>query len=191
MVAERRAWLPVAAGVSAARGALERISPVVTRYQRGQLPSPVGDPVPADAGVLAARVAARTAGTGSSPAAVVAVLADLAGIRNLDAHQRAAVLRVLASLPELTATGRHTGPHDRPGIGFRITDATTTVVVTVDAASGRLLLHEAVDTAGRRQTSWLPGAAGCCCRPPTDLDGAARCWPMRCAPLFIDPARGA
>ncbi|MEV6928084.1 hypothetical protein AB0M46_26785 [Dactylosporangium sp. NPDC051485] len=153
VVAQTQATVPAGPGDSATSDTLTDElpgrwpAPVVSYYGSGALVSPVGDPVPADARLLADRIAARTGAMLSSDAQdardalVVAVLADLIAVRYLDLPQRAAVLRVLAGLATLTAAD--TDVAGRGGaVAFHVAAGTVPATVVVDAATGRLLRYQ-------------------------------------------------
>lgn len=153
----------------------------VTTYGPGELASPVGDPVPRDPVALGAQVAVRANAIGGS-AAVVAVLVDLASIRYLDVQQRAAVLRVLATLPSLTADEVRTGGADHTGVVFHVDDGTGPVTFTVDPATGRLLSYRPASSVGQHQILLLPDGSRCAC-PQADRTATAWFWP----PVLVRP----
>ncbi|MET7397154.1 hypothetical protein ABZS66_27090 [Dactylosporangium sp. NPDC005572] len=168
---------------------LDQTSYVVTTYAPGQVRSPVGDPVPADADLLASRIAERTHGAAES-ASVMAALADLAGVRYLDAGQRAGVLRVLAMLPSLTIVGERTDGVGHGSITFQFDDDTTTYTFAVDAASGRLLSYETADLAAGRQTTLLLRSTRCSCPPSAKSAATTRFSPPTLHSPISRPAAG-
>lgn len=184
IIAQRNATVLVGADSAEVDRQLHLAAVTVTAYGSGELLSPVGDPVSADAAVLAARVADRT-GADRGAAAVVAVLTDLTTIRYLDVAQRAAVLRVLATLPSLTSGRLLVDPAERTGVTFHLDDGTNTIVFSVDPSSGRLLTAEVV-AGGHRYRTLLLGSSRCGC-PPTaaSTDPGAAFWPpvLRTEPL--------
>ncbi|GAA1563540.1 hypothetical protein GCM10009827_101440 [Dactylosporangium maewongense] len=168
--------------------------PIVNRYEAGALVSPVGNPVPADADLLANRIAVRTAAMlppdtqdelderGRQDALVVAVLADLAGVRSLGLSQRAAVLQVLAGLPTLTTTDTDAAGGSG-AVAFRVAAGPAAVTVVVDAVSGRLLRYQTGTGTDRVVLRFDTSRCGCAL-PETGWSRVPSFWP----PVLSQPA---
>ena len=175
-------------------------APVVSYYGPGALASPVGDPVPADDHLMADHIAAHTAAMSSDmqdaqdardarDALVVAVLADLVAIRYLDLPQRAAVLRVLAGLPTLTAADAAGAAASAGGgggggaVAFHAAAGAALATVVVDAVTGSLLRYQA--GTGADQMVIRFSASRCDCPWPQPR-WSTSLW-FR-PPVFIQPA---
>ncbi|MCX4472474.1 CU044_5270 family protein [Micromonospora sp. NBC_01655] len=144
--ADRREWQ--------SRGGRIDSTEEVDDYAAGEFYSRWQGAVPTDAAALRGWLT-----TGASrqraPVQYLEDVAELAGVRLLNPAQRAAALRLLASLPGITATGTVTDRAGRTGEAFSITSDAhglpAQYTVIVDPDSGRLLGYEAVltTTAGK------------------------------------------
>ncbi|MEV6922924.1 hypothetical protein AB0M46_00220 [Dactylosporangium sp. NPDC051485] len=164
-----------------------------TVFTAGQLLAGIAEPLPDDPRALAAAVTEATAGSGSSAAMQAAVVADLASLRVLDAPQRRAVLRLLATLPSSTILGQGGAGLGEPMIGARFGDGTPVSIDLWFTTTGRLAVITHTDTRNgvpRIRTDVLHSAR---CDPDNGLprlqrfpDGSGETWAVR-LPRMIGP----
>ncbi|GAB3933267.1 hypothetical protein GCM10027614_03860 [Micromonospora vulcania] len=121
----------------------------MTDYPAGQFHSGWSGAVPTDPTALRAWFTTGMT-VDVAPVQYLEYVAELAGVRLLSPAQRAAALRLLASLPGITVSGTVTDRAGRAGEAFSITSDAhglpAQYTVIVDARSGSLLGYEEVLT---------------------------------------------
>ncbi|MET7750402.1 CU044_5270 family protein [Micromonospora sp. NPDC005367] len=143
--ADRREWKR--------RGGRTDSSEETRNYAAGEFYSRWRGAVPTEATTLREWLTAG-ASAPEFPVQYLEAIAELVGVRLLNPAQRAAALRLLADLPDITVTGTVTDRAGRSGEAFSITSDAhglpAQYTVIVDPRSGALLGYEAVltETAG-------------------------------------------
>ncbi|MFY1702993.1 hypothetical protein ACN28G_14810 [Micromonospora sp. WMMA1923] len=119
-------------------------NPTTTRHPAGTLQAYRPEPPPTDPAALAALLAPRELATEPAyPRILAHGIIGLATHQYLNRDQRAACLRVLAGIPDITYQGTTRDIAARPGLTFTITADQTTTTLTIDAHTGELLTaHE-------------------------------------------------
>ncbi|MEU7753731.1 hypothetical protein [Micromonospora sp. NPDC049171] len=124
----------------------------LTRYRVDTLHPHLPEPLPTDAATLASALAPRElAAEPAYPRILIGGLVGLATSQYLNREQRAASLRVLATIPETKYLGKTVDLAGRPGLGFSVTADSSTSQLVIDPNSGEIL------AAQERVTGQRPG----------------------------------
>ncbi|MEU4472449.1 hypothetical protein [Micromonospora sp. NPDC023888] len=122
----------------------------LTRYRVNTLHPHLPGPLPTDTETLAGALAPRElAAEPAYPRILTGGVVGLATSQYLNREQRAASLRVLATVPQIKYLGKTTDLAGRPGLGFSVTADSSTSQLVIDPNSGEILAAQERVT-GRR-----------------------------------------
>ncbi|MEU8284127.1 hypothetical protein AB0C01_07290 [Micromonospora sp. NPDC048905] len=122
----------------------------LTRHRVNTLHPHLPGPLPADAETLTGALAPRElAAEPAYPRMLTGGVVGLATSQYLNREQRAASLRVLATVPQIKYLGKTTDLAGRPGLGFSVTADGSTSQLVIDPNSGEILAAQERVT-GRR-----------------------------------------
>ncbi|TCB91615.1 hypothetical protein E0H26_25345 [Micromonospora zingiberis] len=125
----------------------DKAEPTRETYTPGRLPPALPEPIPTDTAELIERMG-TTAPPEAGPTALLAATANINRSQYLDLHRRAAILRVLATIPTLRYDGEAADITGRPGFSVSLNAGGSTTTLTFDRVTGALLAYEeALNTA--------------------------------------------
>ncbi|KXK62140.1 hypothetical protein AWW66_09885 [Micromonospora rosaria] len=119
----------------------DQTTPTRQKHMPGQLPPALPEPIPTDPATLSDRIRA-TAPPEAGPTVLLTAAVSINRAHYLDHHQRATLLRVLATIPTLRHDPDAADITGRPGTAVSLTAGASTTTLTFDHTTGALLAHQ-------------------------------------------------